>query len=41
VNGRRTASEICDTLRAIYGPVPLEIVEEYLSALEAADLIDR
>lgn len=33
-DGRRTAQEIRDEVAAIYGPVPLEFVVEYLRALE-------
>ncbi|MFN7943302.1 MAG: DUF4910 domain-containing protein [Thermoanaerobaculia bacterium] len=41
VDGRRTTLEIRDALAAIYGPLPLELVEEYLAALADADLIGR
>jgi hypothetical protein len=41
VDGRRTTVEIRDALAAIYGPVPLAKVEEYLAALEAVQLIGR
>jgi hypothetical protein len=41
VDGRRSALEIRDALSAIYGPVPLDVVEEYLEALAAAELIAR
>ena len=41
VDGRRTTLEIRDALAAIYGPVPLDVVEEYLAALEEAALILR
>lgn len=41
VDGRRSTLEIRDALSAIYGPVPLELVEEYLSALERAELLLR
>lgn len=34
-DGRRTAQEIRDEVAATYGPVPLELVVEYLRALEA------
>jgi hypothetical protein len=33
VDGRRTAHDIRDDLSAIYGPVPLEVVQEYLDVL--------
>jgi len=39
VDGRRTVSDIRDWLTTELGPVPLEIVEEYLSALESIDVI--
>ena len=39
VNGRRSAQEIRDTLSAIYGPVPLDGVLEYLRALESISVI--
>ena len=39
VDGRRTTVEIRDALAAIYGPVPLELVEEYLLALRDAGLL--
>jgi hypothetical protein len=41
VDGRRTTLEIRDALSAIYGPVPLEVVEEYLEALADAQLLFR
>ena len=41
VDGRRGTHEIRDALAAIYGPVPVEMVEEYLEALHAADLLLR
>ena len=34
-DGRRNAQEIRDAISAVYGPVPLELVVEYLRALEA------
>jgi hypothetical protein len=39
VDGNRTVSDIRDWLTAELGPVPLEIVEEYLDALESIDVI--
>ena len=39
VNGRRTAKEIRDALSAIYEPVPLEDVEQYLAALASIGVI--
>ena len=41
VDGRRTVQQIRDDLSAIYGPVPLELVTEYLDALEAIGLVVR
>ena len=41
VDGRRSVGEIRDTLSAIYGPVPFELVEEYLAALADAELLLR
>ena len=40
VNGRRTAQDIRDAVSAIYGPVPLELVVEYLRALESIRVIE-
>ncbi len=39
VDGRRTAQEIRDMVSAIYGPAPLEIVVEYLRALEKLGIV--
>lgn len=39
VNGKRTAREIRDAVSAEYGPVPVELVTEYLRALQAAGVI--
>jgi aminopeptidase YwaD len=39
VDGSRTVSDIRDWLTAELGPVPLEVVEEYLAALESIDVI--
>jgi aminopeptidase YwaD len=39
VDGRRTAQEIRDALSAIYGPVPLDQVVEYLRALQAIGVL--
>ena len=39
VNGERTTAEIREMLAAIYGPVPLEEVEQYLSALASIGVI--
>ena len=40
VNGRRTAQEIRDFVSATYGPIPLELVVEYLRALETIKVIE-
>ena len=40
VNGRRTALEIRDFVSAAYGPIPLELVVEYLRALESIKVIE-
>jgi aminopeptidase YwaD len=40
VNGKRTAQEIRDAVSATYGPVPLEVVVEYLRALESIRVIE-
>jgi hypothetical protein len=39
VDGQRTVSEIRDALAAEFGPVPLDLVAEYLAALERSALI--
>jgi aminopeptidase YwaD len=41
VDGKRTVGEIRDALSAIYAPVPLADVEQYLAALESIDVIAR
>ena len=41
VDGRRTTQEIRDALSAIYEPVPLAEVEEYLAALASIGVIRR
>jgi aminopeptidase YwaD len=41
VDGRRSAQEIRDALTAIYGPVPLAAVVEYLRALESVGVLAR
>jgi aminopeptidase YwaD len=40
VDGRRTTQNIRDAVAATYGPVPLEIVLEYLRALESIRVIE-
>jgi aminopeptidase YwaD len=39
VDGRRTVQEIRDMLSAIYGPVPLDVVAEYLRALQTIGIL--
>ena len=41
VNGRRTVQEIRDFVSAVYGPIPLEVVLEYLRALESIRVIEK
>lgn len=41
VDGRRTARDVRDALSAMYGPVPLDVVVEYLQALESIGVIRR
>lgn len=41
VDGRRTDVQITYAVSAIYGPVPHEMVTEYLAALESAGVISR
>ena len=40
VDGRRTAQEIRDAVSATYGPIPLDVVVEYLKALESIRVIE-
>src|SRR5712692_9916520 len=40
-NGKRNAQEIRDAVSAEYGPVPLELVAEYLQALEQIGVVER
>jgi aminopeptidase YwaD len=40
-DGSRNALDITHAVSAEYGPVPLEIVEEYLSALEKIGVVER
>ena len=39
VNGVRTVGEIRDAVSAVYGPVPIELVAEYLEALGAVGAV--
>lgn len=41
VDGKRTAQEIRDALSAIYGAVPLEMIVEYLRALEKIEVVQE
>jgi len=41
VSGKRTARDVRDAVSAIYGPVPMELVADYLAALESAGVIVR
>ncbi|HEV2852062.1 MAG TPA: M28 family peptidase [Thermoanaerobaculia bacterium] len=41
VDGKRTVGEIRDALAAIYGPLPVEEVAEYLGALEKIGILTR
>lgn len=40
-DGTRTAQEIRDAVSAEYGPIPLELVVEFLRALEKAGVVER
>lgn len=40
VNGRRTTMDIREAVSATYGPIPLEVVVEYLRALESIRVIE-
>jgi hypothetical protein len=40
-NGKRNAQEIRDAVSAEYGPVPLELVVEYLNALERIGVMEK
>ncbi len=40
-NGKRNAQEIRDAVSAEYGPVPVEVVLEYLQALEKIGVVER
>jgi hypothetical protein len=41
VDGTRTVNDIRNALSAEFGPIPLEIVEEYLAALESIKVIEK
>lgn len=40
-DGKRNAQQIRDAVSAEYGPVPLELVVEYLKALEKIGVVAR
>ena len=40
-DGKRNAQEIRDAVSAEYGPVPLEMVVEYLKALEKIGVVEQ
>jgi Fe2+ or Zn2+ uptake regulation protein len=40
-DGKRNAQQIRDAVSAEYGPVPLEMVVEYLKALESAGVVEQ
>jgi aminopeptidase YwaD len=40
-NGRRNAQAICDAVSAEYGPVALDVVVEYLRALEKIGVVEK
>jgi aminopeptidase YwaD len=40
-DGKRNVQEIRDAVSAIYGPVPIEVVLEYLKALETIRVVNR
>jgi Zn-dependent M28 family amino/carboxypeptidase len=40
-DGNRTTSEIRDALSVIYGPIPLEDVEQYLAAAESIGIVSK
>jgi aminopeptidase YwaD len=40
-NGKRDEQQIRDAVSAEYGPVPLELVTEYLAALEKIGIVDK
>ena len=40
-DGKRNAQEIRDAVSAEYGPIPLEVVVEYLKALEKIGVVEQ
>ena len=40
-NGKRSAQEIRDAVSAEYGPIPLELIVEYLRALEKTGVVEQ
>jgi aminopeptidase YwaD len=41
VDGRRSVADVRNALSAIYGPIPLDVVAEYLAALESVGVVLR
>ena len=41
VNGTRTVQDIRDVVSAVYGPVPVTMVAEYLRALQTAGVVSQ
>jgi aminopeptidase YwaD len=41
VDGKRTVTEIRDAVSAIYGPIPVDVVAEYLAALLSIEVVQR
>ncbi len=41
VDGKRSVNQICEAVSKEYGPVPIEIVGEYLEALESVGVLKR
>ena len=40
-DGRRSSAEVRDAVSAVYGPVALDVVEEYLAALAEIGVLER
>ena len=38
-DGKRNAQDIRDIVSAVYGPIPMEVVVEYLRALESIEVV--
>lgn len=41
IDGHRSVQAITDMVSAIYGPIPLDVVLEYLRALEEIAVLER